>query len=85
LQHKHSQAVFFSAIFLTSFTFTLFKIHYIINIGSDAIEVCIMKKITSFIIQQLRKMSGSKKIKIALKLSKTVREVRKAGRLATGF
>ena len=45
----------------------------------------IMKKINPIIIRKLNQMSGDKKIEISLKLSKTVREVRKAGKLATGF
>jgi len=43
-----------------------------------------MKKVTLFLLKQYAKMSGEKKIRIAMGLSKAVREVRKAGKLATG-
>jgi len=42
------------------------------------------KDLTSFLILKYRKMSGDKKIRIAMDLSKAVREFRKIGRLATG-
>ncbi len=43
-----------------------------------------MKKITPYLLAQYKKMSGDKKVRIAMKLSQSVRAVRKAGVLATG-
>jgi len=43
-----------------------------------------MKKMASFLLKQYKKMSGDKKIRIAMKLSRMARQVRKAGMLATG-
>lgn len=43
-----------------------------------------MKKGFSFLLKQYRKMSGDKKVRIAMKLSQTVRMVQKAGIAATG-
>ena len=43
-----------------------------------------MKKIVSFLVKKYAKMSGEKKTRIALTLSKTVRVVRRAGSVATG-
>lgn len=42
------------------------------------------KKMTAYLLKQYAKMSGEKKIRIAMKLSAAVRAVRKAGMLATG-
>ena len=41
-----------------------------------------MKKITSFLLKQYGKMSGDKKVRISLNLSKTVRRIRKDGVIA---
>lgn len=38
-----------------------------------------MNKLTAFILKKYAKMSGEKKIRLALSLSKMVRDVRKAG------
>lgn len=43
-----------------------------------------MKKITAFVLQRYSKMSGDKKVRLGLSLSKMVREVRMAGVKATG-
>ena len=43
-----------------------------------------MKKITQFILKQYAKMSGEKKIRLAMDLSQMVREVRKMGHAQTG-
>lgn len=43
-----------------------------------------MKKMASFLVEKYAKMSGDKKIHIAFDLSKTVRQVRQAGNVATG-
>lgn len=43
-----------------------------------------MKRLTYFILKKYAKMSGEKKIRLAMDLSLMVREVRKAGKEATG-
>ena len=43
-----------------------------------------MKKVTRFILKEYAKMSGEKKIRLALSLSKMVRDVRKAGIVKMG-
>lgn len=43
-----------------------------------------MKKISATLLKQYKKMSGDKKIRIAMKLSQFVRDVRRAGIRATG-
>lgn len=43
-----------------------------------------MKKLTRFILKQYAQMSGDKKIRLAMSLSKMVRDVRKAGLTQTG-
>jgi len=42
-----------------------------------------MKKTTSFLLEQYKKMSGEKKIKLAMQWSKLVREVNKQGLIQT--
>ena len=43
-----------------------------------------MKKIIPFLLKQYKKMSGDKKIRIAMQLSQFVRNVRKDGIRTTG-
>jgi hypothetical protein len=43
-----------------------------------------MKKIAPFLLKQYSRMSGEKKMKIGMQLSKAVREMRQAGKRATG-
>lgn len=43
-----------------------------------------MKKLTRFILKKYSQMSGDKKIRLGMSLSKMVREVRKAGSAQTG-
>ena len=43
-----------------------------------------MKKTSYIILKKYMKMSGNKKVRLGLSLSKTVRDVRKAGMNATG-
>lgn len=43
-----------------------------------------MKKITLFILKKYAQMSGEKKIRLGMSLSKMVRDVRKAGVVQTG-
>jgi len=42
------------------------------------------KNLTQFLLSRYRRMSGSKKIRLGMELSETVRKVRKAGMVATG-
>jgi len=44
-----------------------------------------MKKTTPFLLKQYGRMSGAKKMKIAMQLSFAVRTMREAGKRATGF
>ena len=48
------------------------------------INLRLMKKVTKFILKQYAKMSGEKKIRLAMDLSQMVREVRKMGHAQTG-
>lgn len=43
-----------------------------------------MKKLTPFLLKEYAKMSGDKKIRLGLSLSKMVRDVRRAGIKTTG-
>ncbi len=43
-----------------------------------------MKHVTSDILKKYARMSGDKKVRIGLDLSRMVRKVRKAGSIATG-
>lgn len=43
-----------------------------------------MNKLTTFILKKYAKMSGEKKIRLALSLSKMVRDVREAGKARMG-
>jgi len=42
-----------------------------------------MKKVASFLLKQYLKMSGDKKVRIAMQLSKLVRDVNKQGLIQT--
>ncbi len=42
------------------------------------------KNLTDFILKKYSRMSGGKKVKLGMQLSEMVREVRKAGKLASG-
>jgi hypothetical protein len=43
-----------------------------------------MKKMTSYLLKQYARMSGEEKMRIAMQLSKAVREMREAGKRARG-
>ncbi|MCJ7826237.1 hypothetical protein MUP56_01310 [Patescibacteria group bacterium] len=43
-----------------------------------------MKKMAPFLLKQYSRMSGEKKMRIAMQLSKAVREMRAAGKRARG-
>jgi hypothetical protein len=43
-----------------------------------------MKKLVKFLLKGYAKMSGDKKVRLGMKLSEAVRQVRKAGIAATG-
>lgn len=43
-----------------------------------------MNKLTTFILKKYARMSGEKKIRLSLSLSKTVRDVREAGKAKMG-
>lgn len=43
-----------------------------------------MKKLTQFLLKKYAKMSGEKKVSLAMSLSQMVRGVRKAGVIKTG-
>jgi len=44
----------------------------------------LMKKVGSILLKRYSKMSGDKKVRLGLRLSEMVRQVRKEGKVATG-
>lgn len=48
-------------------------------------EICVfMNRLTEFILKKYARMSGEKKIRLGMGLSKTVLDVRKTGKAQTG-